>query len=562
MADSSKKQTFLHGAALLAIATAIVKLIGAFYKIPLKAIIDDEGYGYFSTAYDIYSVLLLISTAGLPVAMSRMISNASTLGKYNQVRRIYKTSQIIFIALGLASSLLMVLGSGWLANVLEQPGAQTAILCLGPCAFLMGLISTYRGFFQGQENMRPTSNSQVLEAVFKLVVGLAAAYFIMKTTQSLAYAAGGAILGVTVSCLISAIYLRSKFCQAYKEMPTTAEKPDGYKATAKQLLTIAVPITIGAAGLQLLTVAESGLYMNRLVHLLETNQYAQALAAELKGEILAADPLATAAEIPYRMAASFKGIYNFAQTIFNMPCAFIVPISVSVIPAITSHLTLNKDQQVRETEESAARITGLISLPCSVGLAVLARPVMAMLGGYTGLKLDLAESLMMTLAACIFLYAIIQYTNSLMQAHGYAHVPVVNMLLVGVVKLAAVYILVGNPNIGILGAPIGAVLSYGAIAALNLIAIAKIVPQKPALLKNLLRPLLPALIMGAVVFGSYRGLVYLLGAEGSRLLLCGIPVAVGVAVYFVLAVALKSITAADCHLLPKGEKIAKMLKLQ
>ena len=562
MADSSKKQTFLHGAALLAIATAIVKLIGAFYKIPLKAIIDDEGYGYFSTAYDIYSVLLLISTAGLPVAMSRMISNASTLGKYNQVRRIYKTSQIIFIALGVASTLLMVLGSGWLAKILEQPGAQAAILCLGPCAFLMGLISTYRGFFQGQENMRPTSTSQVLEAVFKLVVGLAAAYFIMKTTQSLSLAAGGAILGVTVSCLISAIYLRGKFRGAYKEMPVTDERPDGYRFTAKQLLAIAVPITIGAAGLQLLTVAESGLYMNRLVHLLQTNQYAQPLAAELKAEILAADPLATASQLPHRMAASFKGIYNFAQTIFNMPCAFIVPISISVIPAITAHLTLKKDRDVRETEESAARITGLISLPCSVGLAVLARPIMAMLGGYTGLKLDLAESLMMILAACIFLYAIIQYTNSLMQAHGYAHVPVVNMLLVGVVKLAAVYILVGNPSIGILGAPIGAVLSYAAIAVLNLVAINKMVPQKPALLKNLLRPFLPALIMGVVVFGSYRGLVYLLGPEGSRLLLCGIPVVIGVAVYCVLAVALKSITADDCRLLPKGEKIAKMLKLR
>ena len=561
MADSSKKQTFLHGAALLAIATAVVKLIGAFYKIPLKAIIDDEGYGYFSTAYDIYSVLLLISTAGLPVAMSRMISNASTLKQFNQVRRIYKTSQIIFIALGLASSAFMMLGSGWLAKVLEQPHAQTAILCLGPCAFLMGVISTYRGFFQGQENMRPTSNSQVLEAVFKLVVGLSAAYLIMRFTQNLALAAGGAILGVTVSCLISALYLRGKFREAYLEMPKTQEEMAGYKATAKQLLQIAVPITIGAAGLQLLTVAETGLYMNRLVNLLEGNQYAKALADGLKAEILASDALVTAQELPYRMAASFKGIYNFAQTIFNMPCAFIVPISISVIPAITAQLTMKNNRGVRETEESAARITGLISLPCSVGLIILARPVMAMLGGYSGLKLDLASSLMALLGGCIFLYAIIQFTNSLMQAHGYAHVPVVNMLLVGVVKLAVVYILVGNPNIGILGAPLGALLSYGAIAALNLVAISKMVPQKPALVKNLLRPLLPALIMGAAVYGTYWAALQILGPEASNILLCGVPVAVGVVVYCVAAVLCKSITADDCLLLPKGEKIAKLLKL-
>ena len=561
MTDSSKKQTFLHGAALLAIATAIVKVIGAFYKIPLKAIIGDEGYGYFSTAYDIYSVLLLISTAGLPVAMSRMISSASTLGQYNQVRRTYKTAKMIFIGLGLASTLFMVLGSKWLANLLEQPAAWTAILCLGPCAIFMGLISTYRGFFQGQENMRPTSVSQVLEAVAKLVVGLGAAYLIIRTTNSLALASAGSILGVTVSCLISAMYLFGKVRKDYHQMPQTEETPFGYKATAKQLLAIAVPITIGAAGLQLLTVAESGLYMNRLVHLVETNQYAKPLVEAMKAEILSLDPSVTAGEMPQRVAAGFKGIYNFAQTIFNMPCSFIVPISISVIPAITSHLTLQNNRGVRETEESAARITGLISLPCSVGLCVLAKPVMALLGGYTGLKLELAASLMMALGACVFLYSIIQYTNSLMQAHGYAFVPVVNMLLVGVVKLAVVYILTGNPNLGILGAPIGAVLSYGAIAVLNLIAIHKMVPQKPALTKNLLRSVLPAAIMGVAVFGVYQLMLQLLGQEGSRVLLCGAPIAVGVVVYAISAVLCKSFTAADCQLLPKGDKVAKLLKL-
>lgn len=561
MTDSSKKQTFLHGAALLAIATAVVKVIGAFYKIPLKAIIGDEGYGYFSTAYDIYSVLLLISTAGLPVAMSRMISSASTLGQYNQVRRTYKTAKMIFIGLGLASTLFMMLGSKWLANLLEQPAAWTAILCLGPCAIFMGLISTYRGFFQGQENMRPTSVSQVLEAVAKLVVGLGAAYLIIRTTNSLALASAGSILGVTVSCLISAMYLFGKVRKDYHQMPQTEETPFGYKATAKQLLAIAVPITIGAAGLQLLTVAESGLYMNRLVHLVETNQYAKPLVEAMKAEILSLDPSVTAGEMPQRVAAGFKGIYNFAQTIFNMPCSFIVPISISVIPAITSHLTLQNNRGVRETEESAARITGLISLPCSVGLCVLAKPVMALLGGYTGLKLELAASLMMALGACVFLYSIIQYTNSLMQAHGYAFVPVVNMLLVGVVKLAVVYILTGNPNLGILGAPIGAVLSYGAIAVLNLIAIHKMVPQKPALTKNLLRSVLPAAIMGVAVFGVYQLMLQLLGQEGSRVLLCGAPIAVGVVVYAISAVLCKSFTAADCQLLPKGDKVAKLLKL-
>ena len=534
MSESGKKQTFLHGAALLAIATAVVKVIGALYKIPLKMVIGDAGYGYFMTAYNIYSVLLMISTAGLPVAMSRMVSQASSLGHYNQVRKIYRTARGIFLGLGIFSSLMMILFCHQLAAFQRQPDAWAAIAILGPCALLMGIISTYRGFFQGQGNMRPTSVSQVMEAVFKLLVGLAAALVVKRMTNNVALAAGGAILGVTVSCLISAVYLKSKHGPAYRELPQTGEQTSGWGETAKGLLVIAVPITIGSAGLQLLTVLETNLYMGQL---LTANGFSQ------------------------NEADVMKGIYDMSQTIFNMPCAFIIPITVSIIPAITSQLTLDNHRAVRETEESAARITGLIALPCAVGLGILARPVMALLGDYSGERLDLAAQLMAILSVGIFLYAIVQFTNALMQAHGYAHVPVVNMLLAGVMKLAAVYVLTGNPAIGIRGAAVGAAACYLCIAVLNLIAIRRYVPQKPALLKNLFRAFLPAAVMGGVVFGIYRGLLALLGADGSRVLLCGVPIAVGVVVYAVMIVVCRSITKEDCQLLPKGDKLAKLFHL-
>jgi len=545
MADSSKKQTFLHGAALLAIATAVVKVIGFFYKIPLNAAIGNAGYGYFTAAYNIYSVLLMISTAGLPVAMSRMISQASALGNYNQVRRIYKVCRGIFLGLGVVSTLVMVLGCRPLAKWLNQPDAWAAILCLGPSALLMGIISTYRGFFQGQGNMRPTSNSQMLEAVFKLAVGLAAAFLVMNLTQSPALAAGGAILGVTFSCVVSCVYLFGKYRPAARELPCTRDVPRSVGATAKSLLVIAVPITIGSAGLQLLTVVESGLYMGRMVDLIGANLY--------MGQLVTATTDAQA------VADNIKGIYDQAMTIFNMPCAFIIPITVSVIPAITSNLTLNKDAAVRETEESAARITGLLSLPCSVGLVLMAEPIMGLLWGHAGQDLALGGQLMAVLGVSVFLYAIIQYTNALLQAHGYAHIPVINMLTAGVAKLAVVYILAGNPNIGILGAPIGAALCYGAIAIMNLLAIRFMIPQKPRLLSNILRPLLPVTVMGVAVFGA-SWLVGRLGVD-SRVITCGVPILVGVAVYGVSVVLFKSITAQDCKLLPKGEKLAKLLKL-
>lgn len=529
---NDKKQTFLHGAALLAMATIIVKVIGAFYKIPLKMIIGDMGYGYFITAYDIYTVLLLISTAGLPIAMSRMISQASSLGNYNQVRRIYATARGIFLGLGIASTALMMGFAPQLAAFQKQPNAAAAIFCLGPCALLMCVMSTSRGFFQGQGNMRPTSNSQILEAFFKLAVGLVLAYLVMKATSNVAYAAGAAILGVTVSCLVSALYLHGKWRPAYRELPVTSDVPDSYGKTAKQLLAIAVPITIGSAGLQVLTVIETNLYM---------------------GQLLTANGMSQA------VADTTKGIYNMCQTVFNMPCSFMVPITTSVLPAITAFLAVGNHKDAKATQESAARVTGLLSLPCAVGLSILSGPVMGLLGGYSGEELELARKLLTVLGANVFFYGVIQYTNVVLQSHGYAHIPVINTLLCGGMKLVVVYLLVGNPQIGIVGAPVGMLLCYLCIGAMNLIAIAKVVPQKVQVLRNLLRPVLPAAIMGVVVWAAYR-VIGLLPFQ-SRLISCGVPVALGVVVYAVCVVVFKALRREDCLLLPKGDKIANFLRL-
>ena len=512
-------------------ATAIVKVIGALYKIPLNAIIGEQGFGYFNTAYEIYNVLLMISTAGLPVAMSRMISQASSLKHCNQVRRIYNTARGIFLGLGITGTLLMTLFCRQLAEFQNQPDAWAAIGCLGPCVLLICVMSTYRGFFQGQSNMLPTSISQVLEAVVKLIVGMVAALVLLKTTNSIPLAAGGAILGVTASCLVSSVYLFNCFRKSYSLLPETSEAPRSYTDTAKGLMIIAIPITLGSAGLQLLTMLETKIYMGRLLAL----GYSQA----------AADTM--------------RGIYGMTQTIFNMPCAFITPITISIIPAITAQLTLCNDAEAKETEESAIRITGLISMPCAFGLGLLSESVTALLGGYAGDNLILATRLMTVLGFSIMFNALVLVTNALMQAHGHAGRPVINMLIGGLLKLAAVFILTGNPNIGIVGTPIGTLLCYLAISALNIFSIRSLLANPPAIVKNLIRPFLAACVMGIFVMGAFLGLKRL-GID-SRLILCGAPIAVGVAAYALAAVKLKVVTRADCLLLPKGEKIAKLLKL-
>ena len=299
--------------------------------------------------------------------------------------------------------------------------------------------------------------------------------------------------------------------------------------------------------------------MDRLEALLSTGLYRPVLVATLTEEVRSLPEYTDQKQFSL-MASSMKGIYNFAYTIFNMPSAFIIPINTSVLPAITACLTLGDHKGVRDTEESAARITGLLAAPCAVGLAVLASPVMGLLGGYEGAKLALAGEIMTFLGIAVFLYCLVMFTNVLLQSHGKAHIPVITTLVCGVAKIIAMYFLTGNPALGILAVPICSVLCYLGIVVLNLIAIGAVVPQKPALFKNLIRALLPAAVMGVGVYFTHWALVHIAGIT-SNLLLCGIPIVVGVVLYLVGVVITKAITREDCLLLPKGEKIANLLKL-
>ena len=190
-----KKQTFLQGTAVLAMATVLVKLMGFLFKVPLNNIIGEDGFGYFNTAYDVYNVLLMISTTGLPVAMSRMISQAQTLGNHAQIKRIYRTSLYVFLTIGMVGSLGMLFFCRQLSvMVTTNENSWAAIAALAPCVLLICLVSAYRGFFQGQSNMTPTSVSQIFEAVTRLVVGLGLAWLVMKLTGEAAVRAQGIVL--------------------------------------------------------------------------------------------------------------------------------------------------------------------------------------------------------------------------------------------------------------------------------------------------------------------------------------------------------------------------------
>ncbi|MCI8843814.1 MAG: polysaccharide biosynthesis protein [Oscillospiraceae bacterium] len=526
-----KRQSFLHGAAILALGTMLVKLIGACYKIPLGNIIGDDGYGYFTTAYDIYAVLLTISTAGLPVAMSRMISASQALGNNAQIKRVYQASLCVFLPIGILGCGGMLLFSRQLAGFMEQPNAWASIAALAPAVFFVCVISSYRGFFQGQSNMIPTSVSQVFEALCKLLLGLGAAWLVMDRTGDVALAAGGAILGVTVGTVISAAYLGVKHKQAAAWLSAHGGTAAPLGKTVRALLAIAIPITIGAAGLQLINLVDAKIVMT-----------------QLKGYLAQTE------------ADGLKGIYNFCQTLFNLPAAFIVPITVSIIPSITGYLTKGDKKAAWSVEESAIRITGLLGLPCGVGLAALASPILVLLRHYGAEQLSTGQPVLFIFGVAVIFNCLVLLTNAIMQAHGNVSTPLIDMLIGGIVKVVVNFILVSRPELNIVGAPIGTLCCYITILALNLFSMRRMLRDCcPRIVRLLAKPLAASLVMGGAAWAA-QGLLF--RVLGSNALSCLGGMAAAVAVYAVMVVLLRIITLEDCMLLPKGEKLAKLLKIK
>lgn len=568
---TNKKQTFLGGAAVLALATAIVKIIGALYKIPIQHVIGEDGYGYFNSAYDIYSVLLMMATTGLPVAMSRMISEAGTNQNYRQISRTYDAAKRVFLIIGLSGTALMAVFCVPLADFVGQRNAWFPILCLSPAMLLICLTSVNRGFFQGQGDMRPTSISQVLEAICKLVIGLGLAVAIMffyrrsglvtampdgsplpddsleaaALARAHSRAAGGAIIGVTIGCGLAAFYLSTRVrraAEAFSDEASGEAKP--LRTTIKELLKIAIPITIGAAGLQLINLVDAAVYMYRLK---------------------------AAAGFSQEGADSLKGIYNYCQTIFNLPCAFITPIVIASIPALTEQITRKNRDGERAISESAIRVMSILAFPCAIGLACLSRPIYALLARHSAESLNTATPLLAVLGICVVFNSIVLVTNGIMQSHGDVTIPVIHMLIGGIVKIIVNFILVGNPDINILGAPIGTVICYTVISALNLLAMNR--KHYPVnLARTMLKPLIAALLMGVAAWYARLGLERLLAMERfvrmklserlETLIVVVGSILAAVVVYVILVLLLKVVTKEDCALLPKGEKIAKLLRVK
>ena len=526
---AQRRHNFISGAAVLAFAVAVTKVLGALYKIPLGNLLDKEGMAHFYAAYNIYSLLLVLSTAGLPLALSRMVSRAAAQGRLNAQRRIFRTALALLAAIGLVCSAVMCLYPHWLSGLLHDSLAAPAIRALGPAVLFVCLTSAVRGYTQGLGDMTPTAVSQMTESAGKLVIGLGLCLVLLHRGADSSLCAAGAIAGVTAGSLLSMAVLAVYLLRRRRRI-IASDTPPARPAVLRQLLTAGIPITLGAAGMSLITLLDQGLVMSTLQN---TLGYTESAATALYGE------------------------YTFGMTLFALPPSFIYPVTVSLVPDIAAALARGDRAAAGCSAAAALKLTTLIALPAGAGLSVLAGPILRLLYPAVPATAEAAAYHLTILGiACIFVCLMVA-TNGVLQAYGKEYIPVVTLLCGGVLKIVTNYLMVGDPATNVRGAPVSTLYCYALIVVLNLIAIARCVPERPSYFHLFGRPLLITAVMALAARSSYDLLARVLPARWAVLP----AIAAAAVVYCVLALALGTVKRADVLGLPKGEKIARILHL-
>ena len=604
--SEQKQNSFLGGAAILALGIMVVKLIGMFYRIPLVNIIGEQGNADFTNAYNIYAVLLTISTAGLPVAVSKLVSEANALGRRNQVRRIFRVALTLFLSLGILSFLLMFFKADMLAGMMHDEKAAAGIRALAPAVICVGCLSAFRGYTQGHSNMAPTAVSQIIEALCKLVIGLSLAYWLIQKGASEDVAAAGAITGVTVGTVVALAYMIITYVRVQGKQTHTKDIPQEHGTILKNILKIAVPITLSSSMVGIVTVIDSSLVQGQLQKVLLGNTDSWVLYEQFVDFVPLSSALAVwkngldsglaptmanltaqvAENIPAAVALNHEiqgvsrilyGNYSGALNIYNLPTSLMAAITASVIPAVSSALAKKDRKEAARVTGSALRVTALLAFPMGVGLFVMGTPIIKLL--YPALTSELAGPLLSELGIATLFVCMMLVCNSVLQAHGFVNLPVFVMLLGGVLKIINNYNLVTIPGVGIYGAPFGNVLCFGLCVVLDLIIISRVIKGKPAYLPLFAKPAIASGMMGLgcwAVYGLGSKLLMKAGilcqvdevtkevidlSRSGNALVTMAAIGVAVIIYAVLVLALKAISKEDLKLMPKGEKIAKILHI-
>ena len=552
-----KQQNFEHGAIILLISTALSKIIGSIFKIPLANIIGDLGYGYFTSAYELFVPIYGLAMAGLPIAVSRLVAENVAKERFNDVKAVLKLTKKAFFVTGIAAFLLMLALIYPFVSLTDKTGGSLySLLAIAPSILFCCVTSIYRGYYEGLRNMFPTAISDVIEAASKLLFGYTLAYVVLKFTGRQELAAAGAIMGVTIGTILASavLILRHKFKgdgiteEEYRLSP----EPQSQRVLFKSLVVIAVPVVLSSIATNLSGLIDVAMVKWQLNNIMESDSsviremYAASIAdynASYK------EALSDAA-----MPTFLFGVRGKAFSIYNLVPTIASVLGVSALPVLASVWSTDRENkaEIKKNIESIIRFTSMIALPAGIGMCALSAPIMSLLYSSVA-SVEIGGPLLAVFGIAAAFAGISAPITSMLQAIGKQGIPVRNIAVGAVVKIVVNFLLVGIPQVNILGAPIGTLCCFAYIFFANLFCLIKYSGVKPNLFGTLVKPLISALLCGAAAFSVYAFL-------GMGTINTCLAILAAVVVYVAALLLLKTFKEEDVLALPMGKKILKVCK--
>lgn len=556
MTNKKTSTNFLIQGSILAFAGILVRVIGLVYRIPLNNILGTEGVTYYSTAYEIYSVLLLLSSQSMPLAVSKLVSASLVKGEYKNADKLFKGALVYGLVIGLFFGLIAYFGADVLAGIYKYPSCARALRVLAPTITIVSILGVFRGYFQGMGNMAPTAISQVIEQIVNAIVSVFAAYYLYSFGMNIevdteaaaiknasSYSAAGGTLGTCLGALGALLILLTIYIKARKQIKENIINSNNlnsipYGKIFKMLLFTITPVLLSTVIYQIGGLIDSAIYSN------------------IKEGYFAVSETDRA-----RLWGVYVGNYRLLTT---MPIAIASAISVSIIPTIVKSFTERNIDMVKNKVNMAIRFVMIIAIPCGIGLSVLGGPINELL-----FDVDEYQSLItkiMLLSICpVVAFSLSTITNSILQGIDKLRVPLINSGISLIIHLILLPILLIVFKLDIYGVAIGDFIFSLVICILNARAINNVLVYKQELINTFVKPMISGAIMGTVSYGVYWCLKILFinagyGEKASNGISVIFAIIIAIITYFVVLIKIKGVNEEILKSFPKGEIVVGICK--
>ena len=532
--DSSKTKTgrnLVVQGSILALASIIVRLIGIVYRIPLTNIVGNEGMGYYGFAFEVYQILVILSTSAIPVAVSKLTAARVAKREYKNAQRIFRCSIIFAAVLSGTLALITFVGARQISSFMFGGITEVApaLRVLAPTVFVCAVMGVFRGYTQGLGNMAPTGLSQVVEQIFNAIVSVAAAAILIS--RGAAYGAAGGTMGTFMGAVSSLVFLyfvysanRKGLNQRMKKDPTKKLMED--KEIYRLIGLTVIPLILTSTIYQISSLLDSALFSN----ILKAIGYQSSFISSL------------------------YGIYSSKyQLLINLPLGITSALSVAMMPGIAGAIALNRKDQVKEQMDMVIRMTMLIAIPCAVGVAVMGGPIMQMLFNDST---TLPGRMLIVGAVTIIFYALSTLTSTILQASNHMRVPVINAAISLGVHIVFTVVLLAFANLHIFALIYGNIVFSFCMCVLNLRSLAKLIDYRLDIQKMCGATFVASVIMGVVTFLVYKGCIYVIH---SNILSTLIAIIIAVIVYALFMVLTRGVTEDELYMFPKGETLVRIL---